>query len=64
MVPMFIPGAEYYFMKGHYRNTLEFTVKDCDSVRIGVHLLSMRPNTLSWVAFDTFRLRRLDDEEK
>lgn len=62
--PMFIPGAEYYFMKGHYRNTLEFIVKDRDSVRIGVRLLSMRPKSLSWVAFDTFRLRRLDDEEK
>ncbi len=58
IIPNTLPAAGYYFNHGHYLNKLRFSVEsDADSVRIGLRLHVMRPNSLSWVAFDTFRLR-------
>ena len=61
IIPNALPAAGYYFNHGHYLNKLRFSVEsDADSVRIGLRLHVMRPNSLSWVAFDSFRLRRLN----
>ena len=56
-IPNALTAAGYYFNKGHYLNKLRFTLEGKDSVKIGLRLPSMRENSLSWVAFDTFRLR-------
>ena len=60
-IPNAIRAAGYYFNHGHYINMLEFTVgENSDSVRIGIRLTAMRPQSLSWVVFDRFRIRKLD----
>ena len=59
-IPNAIRAAGYYFNHGHYINMLEFTVPEgTDSVRIGIRLPVMRENSLSWVVFDRFRIRKL-----
>ena len=58
-IPNALPAAGYYFNHGHYINRLQFNVDQSGSVRIGLRLQAMRPNSLSWVAFDTFRIKRL-----
>lgn len=64
-VPNALTAADYYFNHGHYLNKLRFTLADKDSVKIGLRQATMRENSLSWVVFDTFRLRKIEkDDEK
>ena len=60
-IPQALTAAGYYFNHGHYLNKLEFTLAGKDSVRIGIRLPVKRENSLSVVAFDTFRLRKLSN---
>ena len=59
-IPSALTAAGYYFQHGHYLNRLKFKVGNVDSVRIGLRLTAMRDTSLSWVAFDRFRLRKLE----
>ena len=59
-IPSALAGAGYYFQQGHYVNRLKFKVGEIDSVKIGLRLTTMRDTSFSWVAFDTFRLKKLD----
>ena len=65
-IPNGLTAAGYYFNHGHYLNKLRFTLEGKDSVKIGLRQLTTRKNSLSWVAFDTFRLRKIEkcSEEK
>lgn len=65
-IPNALTAAGYYFNHGHYLNKLRFTLEGKDSVKIGLRLPTIRENSLSWVAFDTFRLRKIEkgSEEK
>ena len=58
-VPQALTAAGYYFNHGHYENHLEFILEGKDSVRIGIRLPIMRDKSLSWVAFDRFRLKKI-----
>ncbi len=57
--PMALPASSYYFTHGHYLNKLRFKLTDSDSIKIGIRCPSMMEESLSWVVFDTFRLRKL-----
>ena len=63
-VPNALAAAGYYFNHGHYLNKLRFTLDDKDSVRIGLRQTTMRENALSWVVFDTFRLRKIEKSDE
>ena len=57
--PMALPASSYYFTHGHYLNKLRFRLENTDSVKIGICCPTMMDEALSWVVFDTFRLRKL-----
>lgn len=59
LIPMGLPASSYYFTHGHYLNKLRFKLTDSDSIKIGIRCPSMMEESLSWVVFDTFRLRKL-----
>ncbi len=59
LIPMALPASSYYFTHGHYLNKLKFKLVDSDSVKIGIRCPIMMEEALSWVVFDTFRLRKL-----
>ena len=59
MTPMALPASSYYFTHGHYLNKLRFKLTDSDSIKIGIRCPIMMEEALSWVVFDTFRLRKL-----
>lgn len=59
LCPLALPASSYYFTHGHYLNKLRFKLTDSDSIKIGIRCPSMMEESLSWVVFDTFRLRKL-----